>query len=164
MASVAPTFSPLGASLARRIPGGPCDDHGMSREDQEHVDDENVDHAAEGDHPAVAALARARAEVIERLRALRGGFDEIVAASADSNADDEHDPEGATIAFERAQVDALARQAQSQLEEIQDAFARVAAGTYGRCEACGQPIPAERLAVRPTARRCVACASGGRRA
>ncbi|SFE79830.1 transcriptional regulator, TraR/DksA family [Flavimobilis marinus] len=131
----------------------------MSREDQEHPD-----RTVEGNHPAVAALVSARAEVAERLRALRGGFDEIVAASADSNADDEHDPEGATIAFERAQVDALARQAQSQLEEIHDAFARVAAGTYGRCEACGRQIPAERLAVRPTARRCVACASGARRA
>lgn len=164
MASVAPTFSPLGASLAGRIPGDPCDDHGMSRGDQEHVDQEHVDHAAEGDHPAVAHLTRARTEVVERLRALRGGFDEIVAASADSNADDEHDPEGATIAFERAQVDALARQAKAQLEEIDDALARVAAGTYGRCEACGRQIPAERLAVRPTARRCVACASGARRA
>lgn len=152
------TFTTLGASFVGRIPGGPCDDRGMPREDQEHAD-----HTAEGQHPAAASLASARAEVVERLRALRGGFDEIVAASADSNADDEHDPEGATIAFERAQVDALARQAQSQLEEIQDAFARVAAGTYGRCETCGQQIPAERLAVRPTARRCVACASGARR-
>src|SRR5690554_7523282 len=114
----------------------------MSREDRGHAD-----HAAEGDHPAVAALTRARAEVVDRLRALRGGFDDIVAASADSNADDEHDPEGATIAFERAQLDALARQAKEQLVEIDDALGRLASGSYGRCESCGQPIPPERLEV-----------------
>ena len=108
-------------------------------------------------------LEAEREQALVRLASLTDDFASVVAASVDSNADDEHDPEGATIAFERAQVDALARQAQSQLEEIQDAFARVAAGTYGRCETCGQQIPAERLAVRPTARRCVACASGARR-
>nr|WP_231134935.1 TraR/DksA C4-type zinc finger protein [Motilibacter deserti] len=33
-------------------------------------------------------------------------------------------------------------------------------GTYGRCEVCGEPIPAERLEVRPSARTCVRCADG----
>ena len=32
-------------------------------------------------------------------------------------------------------------------------------GTYGRCEVCGQPIAPERLAARPVARTCIACAS-----
>lgn len=136
----------------------PCDDHGMPLGDDDRSDTSSDDDAT------ITALTRARADVVERLRGLQGGFDEIVAASAGSNADDEHDPEGATIAFERAQVDALARQAHAQLEEIDDAVARVAAGTHGRCEVCGRAIPAERLAVRPTARHCVACASGTRRA
>jgi hypothetical protein len=39
-----------------------------------------------------------------------------------SNADDEHDPEGATIAFERSQVDALAGLAQHQLAEVEAAL------------------------------------------
>ncbi len=146
---------------ARAHPGRSCDHRGMSRGDEEPTGQvaahDVVANTTEDAHPAVPALLRARTEVIERLRALRGGFDEIVAASADSNADDEHDPEGATIAFERAQVDALARQAQSRLEEIDAALSRVAAGTYGRCEVCARPIPAERLAVRPTAQRCVGC-------
>ena len=38
------------------------------------------------------------------------------------------------------------------------ALAEVDAGTYGACEACGRPIPGERLAAHPTTRRCVACA------
>jgi RNA polymerase-binding transcription factor DksA len=33
----------------------------------------------------------------------------------------------------------------------------VANGTYGECIECGEPIPAARLEVNPTARRCAAC-------
>ena len=32
---------------------------------------------------------------------------------------------------------------------------RIDAGTYGRCEACGEPIPQERLEAVPTARFCI---------
>lgn len=103
-------------------------------------------------------LLAARDRAIERLGALRGSFEEIVAASADSNADDEHDPEGATIAFERSQVDALARQVREQLAEVDAALARIDAGTYGTCEVCGAAIPAARLEARPAARTCIRCA------
>ena len=87
----------------------------------------------------------------------------MVAASRDTNADDEHDPEGATIAFERSQIEALARQAEHHLEEIDAALKRVDAGTYGTCEACGTPIGAERLEARPTARVCILCAASRQR-
>ena len=49
----------------------------------------------------------------------------IVAASADANADDEHDPEGATIAFERAQLGALLDQARRHLADLDLALGRV---------------------------------------
>ena len=108
---------------------------------------------------AETQLRAARAATVGRLEQLRGDFGGMVAASRDSNADDEHDPEGATIAFERSQVDALIRQAEARLQEIDTALARVADGTYGVCEVCGRAIPAERLAARPSASRCVACAA-----
>lgn len=103
-------------------------------------------------------LDRQRRETVERLANLTGAFDEIVAASRDSNADDEHDPEGATIAFERSQVAALVSQSREQLTEIDDAIARVASGTYGICQRCGQPISDARLEARPVARMCIGCA------
>ena len=84
---------------------------------------------------------------------------EVVAASVGSNADDEHDPEGATIAFERQQVLALLAQARATVERVEAAQAREAAGTYGRCERCGEPIGAARLDALPAAARCVACAA-----
>jgi RNA polymerase-binding transcription factor len=97
---------------------------------------------------------------VRHLAALTDSFAEVVAASRDTNADDEHDPEGATIAFERSQVDALVTQARRRLEEIDAALEQVAAGTYGICVACGRPIVPGRLEARPTARTCVSCSPG----
>ncbi len=103
------------------------------------------------------ALEDDRRVTLDRLAALTGDFDRIVEASRDSNADDEHDPEGATIAFERSQVDALVQQAHAHLAEVEAALARVDDGGYGRCERCGGEIAAARLEARPTARTCVTC-------
>jgi DnaK suppressor protein len=103
------------------------------------------------------AAERARAEA--RLAALQRDFDSIVSASG---ADDEHDPEGSSTAFDRQHVAALLSQAADQLAEITRAGQRLDDGSYGRCERCGLPIAAERLAARPTAAVCIGCA-GGRR-
>jgi len=86
-------------------------------------------------------------------------FDEIVAGSVDSNADDEHDPEGSTIAFERAQTAALLTEARAHLDELDRAAARLDAGTYWTCVRCGEPIAAARLMARPAAQTCISCAA-----
>ena len=104
-------------------------------------------------------LEAERQRVHGRLAALTGDYASVVAASLDTNADDEHDPEGATIAFERSQIGALVAQARAHLAEVDLAVERLDDGTYGTCERCGDPIPAGRLEARPTARRCVACAA-----
>ncbi|GAB3089712.1 hypothetical protein GCM10027054_12300 [Isoptericola nanjingensis] len=99
---------------------------------------------------------RARlAEVTDRLAAQRRAVDGIVESARDSNADDEHDPEGATLAWERQQAAALAAEAERERDQLLAALDRVAAGTYGVCEVCGRPIPAARLEARPAATRCV---------
>ena len=41
--------------------------------------------------------------------------------------------------------------------EVVGALERLEAGTYGRCERCGNEIAPERLEAIPTARLCVAC-------
>lgn len=105
-----------------------------------------------------ARLESELAETTARLGALRDDYDGVVAASLDSNADDEHDPEGATIAYERSQLGALVEQAERHVADVRAALARVAEGRYGTCERCGRPIPTERLEARPTARTCVGCA------
>lgn len=94
-----------------------------------------------------------------QIASLTAQYDEVVAASRDSNADDEHDPEGATIAFERQQVVALLAQARVSRDAAVRALQQFDAGAYGRCELCGQAIAAARLEARPTARTCLGCAS-----
>jgi DnaK suppressor protein len=107
------------------------------------------------------ALDAERAETLDQIESLSREFDGIVTSAALAGADDEHDPEGATIAFERAQLAALLHQARSRLADLDQALARLAEGSYGICERCGQPIAPARLAARPAARTCIACASKG---
>jgi len=117
----------------------------------------------EGVEEARIRLEAAREEMRARLAALTDDYDGVVAASRNSNADDEHDPEGATIAFERSQLGALVLQVREHLAEIEAALARVDTGTYGTCERCGDRIREDRLAARPVARTCLRCAAASRR-
>lgn len=85
---------------------------------------------------------------------------EAVAAARDgANVDDEHDPEGSTIAYERSQLDAVRHSALDRAADAEAALARLADGTFGRCERCSSRIGEARLEARPTARLCIDCAS-----
>jgi RNA polymerase-binding transcription factor len=118
--------------------------------------------AAPPERPTARRLAEERASAETRIAALRRDHDAIVSSSASAaGADDEHDPEGSSTAFERQHVAALLEQAEEHLADIARAEARLADGSYGRCERCGRPIAAERLAARPAASTCITCA--GRR-
>ena len=104
-------------------------------------------------------LRARRAELAAQIDAMTRDFHAIVAASEGANSDDEHDPEGATIAFERQQVAALVESARRHVAELDRAIADLDAGRYGRCERCGETIAAARLQARPSARTCIGCAS-----
>jgi RNA polymerase-binding transcription factor DksA len=104
---------------------------------------------------AAEDLAAERAATQARIAALEAQVAGIVETASASSGDDEHDPEGQTIAYDRAQAQALLERARVDLEEVDAAVARLAAGTYGICEVCGRVIPGERLEARPAARRCV---------
>jgi DnaK suppressor protein len=102
-----------------------------------------------------------RGRTLGQIAELEREFAGIVASAADGSAggDDEHDPEGATVAFERQHVAALLAQALARLEAIDAALRKVDAGVYETCDLCGGPIGAERLAARPAALTCVRCAA-----
>jgi DnaK suppressor protein len=108
---------------------------------------------------ARAALDAARVATLSRLASLEREQADIIAAAQSANSDDEHDPEGATIAFEREHAAALARQARQHLADIDAALARLDAGRYGICERCATPISPARLAARPAAATCITCAA-----
>lgn len=106
-----------------------------------------------------AALAELEADAVRSIADLGGNIDSIVSARQDSNSDDEHDPEGTTLAYERSQSDALLRQAEKRLADILAARERLDAGTFGRCVVCGAQIAQGRLMARPYASTCISCAS-----
>jgi RNA polymerase-binding transcription factor DksA len=114
--------------------------------------------------PVRDRLLAERAETAARVDALAADLAGIIDASVAVATDDEHDPEGATIAFERAQVAALLDAARGHLVDLDAALVRLAEGRYGVCERCGAAIGAERLAARPAVATCVRCAGGRLRA
>ena len=120
------------------------------------MDEPNLNRVAS--RAVLEALETERLRTLALSRVLRHDFDSIVEASRSSNADDEHDPEGATVAFERAQVVALLAASELRLNEIDRALQRCRQGRYGTCDSCGETIAAERLVARPAASTCIRCA------
>jgi DnaK suppressor protein len=112
-----------------------------------------------GQAGAYERLAAERADTVERLSGLERELRGIIESADMAGTDDEHDPEGATIAFERQHVAALLSQAREHLTQIDAAMRKLAGGRYGRCERCGQDIGSARLAARPAAITCMSCAS-----
>ncbi|MFF1822605.1 TraR/DksA family transcriptional regulator [Kribbella sp. NPDC058245] len=104
-------------------------------------------------------LAADRERTRELIGSLKQNVSTIVEASRLTATDDEHDPEGATIAFERSQTSSLLASAAAHLADVEAALERLDDGTYGRCERCGASISPERLLARPAARTCITCAS-----
>jgi RNA polymerase-binding transcription factor DksA len=108
---------------------------------------------------AQEALLAERERARDRVGALEREFAGLAEAASAAGTDDEHDPEGATLAFERQHAAALLEAARDQVAAIDAALRRLVEGRYGVCERCGQPIGAERLAARPAAATCVRCAA-----
>jgi DnaK suppressor protein len=107
-------------------------------------------------------LEEERERKIALLPALRADIASANSARQDSNVDDEHDPEGSTIAFELSQASALLKQSSAGLDQVDAALTRIAEGTYGTCAVCGDAIAEGRLEARPWTPFCIRHASAGR--
>ena len=126
---------------------------------------EPPDAAAPGDGSpdAAARVAAARADVAARAASLAAQVEGLAEQQAQNTHDDEHDPEGVTIAFERAQLLGLLAGAQDEIAALDRAESRLAAGTYGHCLNCGSTIPDLRLEALPGVETCRDCAGARRR-
>lgn len=108
-------------------------------------------------------LAELHAETAGRITDLQRQVRELADEQALTTHDDEHDPEGVTIGYHRAQVQALLAGARADLTAIDRAVVRLRNGTYGTCTRCGRPIGAPRLAALPATPICIDCAGRPRR-
>ena len=107
-------------------------------------------------------LLQERAMYVEQADSLKAEADQLAQEMEPGDIQfDEESGEGGTMAVDRERDLALSAQARAAVEEIDHALGRIARGTYGQCERCGQPIPKARLKALPFARLCVACKSGG---
>jgi DnaK suppressor protein len=106
-------------------------------------------------------LGAERARAVRRVAVLEREFAQLAEAASAGGTDDEHDPEGATLAFERQHAAALLQAARERVAAIDAALGRLRAGDYGVCTRCGQPIGVDRLAARPAALTCIRCAARG---
>ncbi|WP_085916533.1 MULTISPECIES: TraR/DksA family transcriptional regulator [Pseudonocardia] len=106
-----------------------------------------------------AAVAAERTRVDDRVASLRHELASLAEEQSLTSHDDEHDPEGVTIAVQRAQLQGLLAAAEQDRADLDDAARRIADGSYGACARCGGPIAAERLEALPATRTCIGCAS-----
>jgi DnaK suppressor protein len=104
------------------------------------VRDQLADEAAE----LRSDIERAESDIASRL----------TDAAADAG-DDQADAGAKT--FEREHELALTHNARELLAQTEHALERMAAGTYGTCESCGEPIGKARLQAFPRAVLCVSC-------
>lgn len=103
-------------------------------------------------------LEERRREVLAQL----AGIEEELAALRRTREgltdDDEHDPDGVPLSAQWDRLEGLKQAKRAALAAIEQATARAGSGTDELCEVCGRPIAAARLAVRPEATTCIACA------
>src|SRR5246127_511747 len=110
--------------------------------------------------PVRSRLNTDRERALQRIADLDREFAAIVTSASEGSAggDDEHDPEGATVAFERQHIAALIARAREHLAAIDAALRKVDSGIYEICDKGGGPMGEERLAARPASLHCVRCA------
>ncbi|MCX7732823.1 MAG: TraR/DksA C4-type zinc finger protein [candidate division WOR-3 bacterium] len=79
------------------------------------------------------------------------------AAAGDLSSHRTHVADQGTENYQRELASQLKSIESDALREIDAALDRIARGTYGICERCGEPIPLARLEVIPYARLCMKC-------
>lgn len=68
---------------------------------------------------------------------------------------DQHQADVATETFDREKDLTILDSVEGELADVEHALQRLDDGTYGTCEACGKPIPDDRLEALPATRFCL---------
>ena len=92
---------------------------------------------------------------------LHQAFAECLASSPDATSGGSRTPAASTSPARTGLAGVRLAATRHALNDIQDALRRVAAGSYGTCERCGQPISTEGLQTAPTTLWCPTCQAGG---
>lgn len=116
--------------------------------------------AGRTDPDVLAELDRRRDELVAQIARLNAPREEGMAAIGFGKRAGDF----TAIATEQEERAVTAEQLDAQLSVVNRAIAKLAEGSYGRCDDCGRPIGDARIEALPTAVRCLACQSGSRAA
>ena len=111
--------------------------------------------------PSETEARRRLEEERTRLTGVRDGLQGDLSGESESGSleelsdVDQHPADTGTETFNRERDLGIAESLDAELAEVEAALQRLGEGTYGRCVACGRPIPAERLETLPATRFCV---------
>jgi len=106
--------------------------------------------------------ADVRAALEERRRSVTNELAELTAVPRDpmmAISFGKRVGDGTTQAVERLNQVGTATALAAMLADVERALAKLDEGTYGRCDSCGESIPAERLEARPWSVLCVRCSA-----
>lgn len=67
----------------------------------------------------------------------------------------QHQADLGTETFDRERDLSILEQVEAELADVEHALERLETGSYGTCEACGEPIDDARLEAQPAARFCM---------
>ena len=103
-------------------------------------------------------IERLRGYLLEQKASLESQLVGLANAAHETNIGlGNHMAEDATAAFDQATTVSLQRGLQRSLSLVEDALQRIAMGTYGKCQRCGEEIDFARLKAVPHATLCMSC-------
>jgi RNA polymerase-binding transcription factor DksA len=97
---------------------------------------------------AKAALESERTELLHQLAEFGAGGDGAMSF-------DENFADSGQVAAEQGETRVLAASLNDQLADVELALQKLDAGSYGKCEVCGEDIPDARLEALPASRYCM---------
>jgi DnaK suppressor protein len=106
------------------------------------------DHATVGNvlRQRLAEISREHQQIVAEAAQVRAGAMSVTDFAEDG-----------AMASESEQDDLVASRLLRQADQLNEALARLEAGTYGICQMCSKPIAAPRLQALPHATCCVEC-------
>ena len=105
-------------------------------------------------------LERDRATTLEEIERADADIAALTYdATTEGGAPTNHPGDEGSDVYEAERQQTVRGELAARVEQIDDALARMADGTYGVCMNCGKDIPRERLEALPFATLCVDCQS-----
>jgi DnaK suppressor protein len=105
-------------------------------------------------------LTEERSRLTRTVAALDSEVHQLAQSEADEGSGVGNDPaDVGSDVYEQERILTLERNEEETLRQVDEAMARLEAGTFGTCTRCGQLIGLERLEARPYAALCIRCQS-----